>query len=82
VRVGDEPIDGKLLEELLERGYRVYGAEGSLTPRDRQRLQRRGKLRRVPGQWLAIMTYFIKSHVSPANPNLPYVPAVRVRRSK
>lgn len=74
---GELPIPEDRHNKLTKRGYTFY-RHGDLIPADLYDLiQSRGKEIPKRGEWIAVKKTFIEPHVSPKNPELPYVPAVR-----
>lgn len=73
---GDMPIDPKLAQKLIDRGYTLYTAN-QLDADAYRRLNERGLAYKRSDEWVAIKTTWVDDHQSPKNPNLPYVPAVR-----
>lgn len=76
-QVGKLPIAADDRAALVNRGYTIY-PHGTPIPADMQVLMmhRRREFPR-PGEWVALMKVFVDNFISPKNPNLPYVPAVR-----
>lgn len=73
---GPLPLDRKTEEKLAKRGYHIYTTtDPSLE--DRDRLNHRNIPPRRPGEWMAILSWWRDSFMSPADPELPYVPAIR-----
>lgn len=77
IRRGPMPIDPKLSEKLTHRGYRVFANE-PLDEDTHRRLAERGLAYKREGEWVAVKTAWVVDHQSPKNPELPYIPAVRV----
>jgi hypothetical protein len=73
---GKLPLTPKDEKELRDRHYRIY-AGTELSPEDRDRLEHRDIAPKAPGEWIAVLSWWRDSFMSPANPELPYVPAVR-----
>ncbi len=81
VRRGAKPIDTKIHKDLLQRGYTIY--ENVNPPNEISgKLVRRKILLKGNHEWLAIKTSWVDDHQSPSNPDLPYVPALRVKSGK
>ena len=73
---GKLPLTPQDEKKLRDRGYRIYEAT-ELSEDDRLRLEHRDMPARKPGEWIAVLSWWRDSFMSPANPELPYVPAVR-----
>lgn len=76
IRRGALPIDPKLAEKLQRRGYKVF-ASTALDTETFRILSERGVAYKRADEWLAVKASWVDHFVSPADPNLPYVPAVR-----
>jgi len=81
VQRGKLPLDPKTRAKLEKprRGgnqYRIYTLE-PLSPSDAHMLATREIPPKRSDEWLAILVTVIEEHVSPANPELPYVPGLR-----
>lgn len=76
VQRGRLPLSPERAALLRRRGYQLY-LERTPRRRDRKRLRRRFMPPKGPGEWLAIKTVWIDECVRPADPALPYVPALR-----
>ena len=74
---GSLPIEAKTLDDLKKREYTVLTA-GQVPAEIAEHLSRRKKPLRKEGEWIAWKLTWIADHVSPSNPNLPYVPARRI----
>ncbi len=70
------PMDEKTREKLLKRGYQVY-AESVVPPEVEAKIAARGKPARAPGEWVAVLSWWRESFVSPKDESLPLVRAVR-----
>lgn len=73
---GRLPLSAKDDKKLRDRGYRIY-AGTEIDEADRDRLEHRDIAPRAPGEWIAVLSWWRESFQSPADPELPYVPAVR-----
>ncbi len=74
VRKGAFSMDDQ--EKLKERGYRLYPPGAEPDDLDLDRLLRRGKARREPGEWLAIHAVEIAESIRGPS-DKPYIPARR-----
>lgn len=79
IRRGPLPIDPKLADKLQKRGYAIFSTN-TLDPETFQRLSERGAAFKRADEWLAVKATWVKDHLSSNNPNLPYIPAMRVAK--
>lgn len=77
VRRGPLPMGDEEREKYKGLGYRVY-EQRQLSDEDRRRLSKRGHAQKRPGEWLAVKHVWIDEHMNSNDPNLEYVPALRV----
>lgn len=76
IRRGPLPIDPKLAEKLQRRGYKLF-TTNTLDEETYRKLMERGLAYKRSDEWLAVKGSWVKDYLSPADPNLPYIPAVR-----
>lgn len=77
IRRGPLPIDPKLADKLQKRGYVIFSTT-TLDEKTFQRLTERGMAFKRADEWLAVKASWVKDHLSSNNPNVPYIPALRV----
>lgn len=76
IRRGPMPIDPELAIKLNKRGYKVFSTT-TLDEATFKLLSERGMAYKRADEWLAVKTSWVDDFMSPADPKLPYVPAVR-----
>jgi hypothetical protein len=74
---GPLPLEPEKIASYKKRGYRVY-LTGQVKPYDAARLLKRGISPKRPDEWMALRVAWVAEHMSPANEELPYVPAARL----
>lgn len=75
---GPLPLDEKLEKDLKKRRYTIYQLPDELPNEHVQHeMAKRGKPPKRPGEWLAVLQYRIKEHISPKDESLPFIPAYR-----
>jgi len=74
---GPLPLSPEDAAKYRRRGYRVYLSR-PLKAYDAQRLLKRGASPKRVDEWMALKVTWVKNHLSPADPDLPYVPGIRV----
>jgi hypothetical protein len=76
-KLGKLPIEDKVRKKLEKAEYTIY-PHGTPIPADHQAMMmERGRDFPKRGEWVALRKVFIEPFISPRNPDLPYVPAVR-----
>lgn len=77
---GPLPLEPKVAEKLKQRGYKIFTLE-PLDAETHQKLAVRGLAFKRANEWLAVKTVWVAEHQSPKNPELPYIPALRVMKT-
>lgn len=75
IQSGALPLDAELRAALIKRRYAIYD-EHEPTGEHHRLLAERGVFKRK-NEWLALLANFVEAHISPLNPDLPYIPALR-----
>lgn len=71
------PLGEKQQASLLKRGYSIY-RHGDVIPADLyDMMMRRGRQPPSRDQWVALKKTRVDAHLSPSDPDLPYIPSVR-----
>lgn len=78
VKRGPLPLTAEVRATLVQQGYQNITTTGMLSAKDAERLAKRRKPMKRHDEWVAIRYKWIEETISPQNPDLPYVPAVRV----
>ena len=74
---GKLPIDPDAEQKLRKRGYGIYTVMNKMPSNIYQMLVERGKAAPTTGEWVAAKVVWIDGHISPSNPELPYIPSTR-----
>lgn len=76
VQRGPTPIDDATREKLIKRGYTLYDRPDAIPPELVAKLDLRGFVMPLPGEWLAVLTTWVAPHQKGPT-EAPYVPAIR-----
>jgi len=71
------PLDPETGAKLRKRGYKIF-TTNSLDLDTYRRLHERGQPYKKADEWLALLVTWVEEHMTSNDPQLPYVPAVRV----
>lgn len=74
---GPFPLDPELGAKFNKRGYKLFTVN-QLDAETLRRLQERGLPFKRADEWLAILTTWVEKSLTSNDPNLPYIPAVRL----
>lgn len=77
IRRGPLPLDPKMRQKLVDRGYRVYDHAEQVPDEDVKRLITRGHPLRRDDEWVAVRSHWVRPFIR-GDESLPYVPALRV----
>jgi len=74
---GPFPLDPELGAKFRKRGYKLFTTNHPDAD-TLARLHERGQPYKRADEWLAILTTWVETHLTNNDPDLPYIPAVRI----